>query len=456
MVGNLLSRLTDDVPMGMATPDHAVAPAFAQTPLADYVGFPSLLPVLFHRDRVLTAAPNSGCLDANGRIDFRTHDRFVFALGGFSPDGQPAWTTTLVRREFFLTPHVQQSIALNLPLPITELIMGGRNGVLIAPNHDPITEEALDALFATPRGRAYGYAERIRYTPPELRGDFHTRAYTRWLQIQMTRRQAPPDANTPIRPEPAPNVDNHIWKRWLKERREHPQSEGNFIYPGIPLVTSSYQTVHVEGAKALLSFIPRRTKGGFVRGMLRDAFLNAAAALLSVPERYQNTLNQLEQDIAPERLPTPIYNEKEFGTANQLGISEVAAFLATVGVTTAEAEQWRPWAAAYIDMELEKHPDSDATPMLKEARESARDRITKDPKWVLTSVHPSAPGYYNPERERARATRNPRGSRGKTRQAEAGPSSANRSNSALRPAHPDDTEDGNVQLHYDNNQDEDT
>jgi hypothetical protein len=250
----------------------------------------------------------------------------------------------------------------------------------------------------------------------------------------------------------------------LKEKREHPQSEGKSSFPGIPFVTSSYQMVHIEGAKALITFIPHRVKGGTVLGPLQDAFLSTAAALLSVPECYQETLTHLEWHIEPERAPTPIYREQQFSTTSRLGVNEVAAFLAAVGMTTTKAEQWRPWAAAYVDMELDAHPNSMYAPMLNEARGLAQSRITKDPKWVLTSVHPSAPGHFDLQHIQNQTSQGSRKSHGKARQTEAdsptntkaGPSSISRSNSTLRSVHPDDTEDNDAQLPYSTEQDEDS
>jgi hypothetical protein len=80
-------------------------------------------------------------------------------------------------------------------------------------------------------------------------------------------------------------------------------------------------------------------KGGFVRGPLRDTFLRVAAALLSVPERYQNTLTRLGQDINSERKINAVYSEKQFGDVNHLGIDEVATFLTAAGVPASEAKQ---------------------------------------------------------------------------------------------------------------------
>ena len=226
------------------------------------------------------------------------------------------------------------------------------NGVLISLEEDPTTEAELDRLFATPKrhGRAAAYVERIRFTPPELRGDFHSRALARWQGLQAERRQAP-GASAPRRAEPSPRANIGVWKRWLKDSREPPQSGGTFKYVGIPLVGQGYQTVHIEGTRALLSFFPLTIKGATVRGLLRDAFLRAAAALLCVPERYTQVLAQLGQGIAQGRRAL-YYDKGRFGTAANFGVNEMARFLASVGVTSDVAEQRRPWATAFVEMEL--------------------------------------------------------------------------------------------------------
>ena len=46
-----------------------------------------------------------------------------------------------------------------------------------------------------------------------------------------------------------------MWKKWLKDMRELPQTEASFKYIGIPLVRLGYQITLLKGAKATLSFI---------------------------------------------------------------------------------------------------------------------------------------------------------------------------------------------------------
>ena len=465
---NFLARLADAVPNTVSLDTDATIPAlatssFSPTPFADYVRFRSLLPVIFYApDRSLTAAPGSIALDADGNIDFNPHPRFVLALGGLTPDGQPAWHTSLIRREHLLTPKAIQFRAARIPIPLAGVVLGGDNGVLISPDQDPTTEAQVVSLFGSAKRHkhAAGYVERIRFTPPELREDFHQRALERWPEVQAARRAAQ-STNLPRRPEPSPSANISIWKRWLREMREHPQSGGAFKYIGIPLVGQGYQTAHLEGARAMLSFLPFAPKGGTIRGPLRDAFLRSAAALLCVPERYSQVLAQLGQDIAHGRRAQH-YNEARFGYGNNLGVNEVARFLASVGVTPGEAEQWRPWAAAYIDMELEEHPNGSHAQTLRQARDRARARIDSDSRWVFRNVHQNAPGNYNPAREQARAARGlhrspHRPEASSSSNAKAGPSSVAAYGGAhLHLVYPDNAGEGDVHLGYENDQDEDS
>jgi hypothetical protein len=66
------------------------------TPINEWVGFPSLLPILYLNDKhALVAVPGTTMLDAQGNIDMSVHERFVYAVGGFV-NHEPAWTTTLL------------------------------------------------------------------------------------------------------------------------------------------------------------------------------------------------------------------------------------------------------------------------------------------------------------------------------------------------------------------------
>jgi hypothetical protein len=421
--------------------DTSPSALYAPTPFIAEVGFFALLPIIIFDARNNTmAVPGTATLNADGSVDYHAHSHFILATGRFS-NGEPAWRTTLIRRARFLTPQAVSNCQNRLPMPLAGLVLGGRNGMLISPEKDPKTEGELEAMFTTPArfGQAQGYTEWIRFTPPELRGEFHSHALERWQTLKAKRRNAP-DAKACRQAEPSPHSPTTVWRRWLKETRELPQSAGTFKYIGIPLVGQGYQTAHIDGARAILSLVPLSLKGFTMRGPLREAILCHSAALLCVPEQYTRILAQIGQTIAPTRLPH-MYDEAQFGKANTLDIKGMARFMASVGITAHEAEQWRPWAAAYIEMELEERPTSAHAPMLTQARDSARARIDSDTKWAFTKLHPDAPGNYNPERDRICAVRLT------TTQAEvsaagAGPSNATRS-------HPDEATEGDVDVNYD-------
>jgi hypothetical protein len=425
------------------------------TPLVEKLGFPALLPVIYHENRELQVAGGSARLDSKGNLDFTFHDRFVFAIGRITAAGKPAWSTTLVYREYFYRKEVQAAMSLRLPLPLSPLIVGGENGVLISPDHDPQTEEKLDQLFASPkkRGRAAGYIERVRYTPPELRGDLHSHALEKWQELLASRRE---EGEKIKRPEPDPTADNNSWRRWLKNTRALHKGEDEFKYSGIPLIGRGYQTPHIEGMKALLCFLPRQRRGS-INAHLRNQFLHSAAALLSVPERYLETLTRLKKDIAPEHRALPLYDEKSFGTADHIHIDNIASFLAHCGITTAEAEQWRAWATAYVEMELEREPDGNYAPLLKKARGMAIERVSKNPKWVIRTVSPMAPGNYNPTNEYTRVSHHesPSDDADAPTTTAAAPSPDHRDDSLSSDTHSDSAEE-EIRSHYDIEQDDDS
>ncbi|KAH9973137.1 hypothetical protein BGW80DRAFT_1252437 [Lactifluus volemus] len=179
----------------------------------------------------------------------------------------------------------------------------------------------------------------------------------------------------------------------------------HFQYIGVPLVGKGFQTAHVDGNRALLACLPLNIKGTAIRnGPLRTNFMSSAAALLGVPQRYEQLITEKQLSIYKTRRSDP-YNEKQFKNALNPDIEDIAKYLAQSGVTPDEAEQWRPWATAYIEMTLTTHPDGTHTPILKQARNLARKRITDRPALALRSVHVDAPGNYNPIIERSREAR---------------------------------------------------
>jgi len=167
--------------------------------------------------------------------------------------------------------------------------------------------------------------------------------------------------------EPLPYDENSVWKQWLKLKCKE---DASFKYTGIPHIGQGYQTVHINGTKAILRFIPCASKGpkGPTCAVIKDTFLRAAATLLIVPEGYQHIIKQLGLTIAPNR-HAKIYNMTIFGNEHHLGENKMACFLTSSGVTTNKAESWRPWAAAYTAMEIINNPSSSHTEGLQQARQ---------------------------------------------------------------------------------------
>ena len=186
--------------------------------------------------------------------------------------------------------------------------------------------------------------------------------------------------------------------------REHPRTEGQFTFKGVPFVCNGYLNVHVDATRALLALLlllSKKSCPGTICGPLRDTFLWSVAMLLNVHGMYGETITRLHLTVAPQRY-AHFYSPSEFADESHLNCEHVARFLASVGVTTAEAETWRQWAAAYVDMSLTEHPE-DA--LLQEALRDARARIDADHSLVLTKVNPGTLGYYSPVLEQSHAQR---------------------------------------------------
>jgi hypothetical protein len=228
--------------------------------------------------------------------------------------------------------------------------------------------------------------------------------------------------------------------------------------------------VHIEGAKALLCFLPHASKGikGPICGPIRDAFLQAAAILLIVPERYQHIVGQLELTIAPSR-SRQHYNKSRFGDENHVNESSIAHFFATIGVTTDEAEKWQPWAAAYIDIELHEQTDNTIAESLRQARQRAREQINSDSKWVFKNLPPECPGHYKlasttphmshvaqPEASSSTNADVEPSSSTNTATGTSSPNNADTGPSTITPMHPDATEQSDIHLGYGGDEDDDT
>jgi hypothetical protein len=168
-------------------------------------------------------------------------------------------------------------------------------------------------------------------------------------------------------------------------------------------------------------------------------------------EHYTQLVSQLGEEIAPGRSVT-YYDEKRFDTTSTLNKDGIAKYLASIGVSANEAEDWQLWAAAYVEMELEEHPNSYHAQTLRQARDKACEHINNNPIWVLTKIHADAPGNYNPELVKARALCRT------TTQPNVGPSSATTKTSSRHPnpTHPDVTDDGEtICLNYGDDQGKD-
>ena len=72
-----------------------------------------------------------------------------------SPDGAPGFHTTLVWHKHFLTPKAITACRVNDKLPLMDLVLGRRNGILISPEKDPHTQIEVDALLNAPNKTGY-------------------------------------------------------------------------------------------------------------------------------------------------------------------------------------------------------------------------------------------------------------------------------------------------------------
>ena len=386
---SLVLRISN-APPGTPAPLRLITP----TPYYNCVGFHSLLPILAYENKELTPVPGSFLPNDAGDIDYIADLLYVLILR--CDDG---WTTSLVKGAYFLLPAVQQCLANRIPIPLSDILLGGRDGVLIA-GHDPTSQKRVDELLTDPKRHAHAskYIERAGFTPPELRDYIHEYALDCWPDIKAARDRER-KAQGIMRSEPPPTAHPAIWKRWLREMRTHAEQEGTtFTYVGIPYVCETYQKAHLNGAKAILSSLPPMAKGAPNRGPLRHAFSCVAAALLCVPGRYKQVLEGLGQQIIQGK-QFHYYDTRRFGDENHTSITEVARYFALIGVTVEKAEQWRAWAAAYVDMEIDESPNSRYTSLLQEARALSHEHIRQDPSLVLKNVNKSSPGYYQPEHE---------------------------------------------------------
>ncbi|KAI0280730.1 hypothetical protein BC826DRAFT_1111937 [Russula brevipes] len=264
--GALLSRMTDGSPAAPVTtvppvldaaPPPLLSAGSTPFPFWPAVGFSSRLPVYFQgEDKRLLAADRSAPVDASGAFVFEDEVRYIFAFGRFI-NGQPSWRTSLVRGSFFTCPAALGARQDGTALPISGMVSGGRNSMLIS-DSDPTTDADIESLLATPErgGYAIAFIDRIRFTPPELRNDIHNHALERWRTL-CREHQAAKNAHRPQRAEPSPRAEPAIWRSWLKAMEEDAHKKGRtFSYLGIPRVGNGYQSAHIEGTKAILACVP--------------------------------------------------------------------------------------------------------------------------------------------------------------------------------------------------------
>ena len=114
---------------------------FVATPFYDSVGFHSMHPVLSYSNNSYSCTH----IAADGGIDYQANTFFIYTFRVLTTDG-PAWTTSLVYCEVLDDDFHALAITNGIILPLTNIIVGGRNGVLIAKN-DPNIKEKVNVLF---------------------------------------------------------------------------------------------------------------------------------------------------------------------------------------------------------------------------------------------------------------------------------------------------------------------
>jgi hypothetical protein len=91
-------------------------------------------------------------------------------------------------------------------------------------------------------------------------------------------------------------------------------------------------------------------------------------------------------------------------------IYNMAVFLATIGVALKEADSWRLWAVAYVQMKLEElkeHPytNSSHIHLLRRVKDEMQSCIDQAPRLAIRGMPFDALGNYNPVRENAHTLR---------------------------------------------------
>ena len=206
---DLALRMMDAISLAPLGNDRETA-----TPFIESVGFYASLPILqFYGRRYECAAINH-----TGTFDYSS--LFFVLADGQLTERSPSFITMLLQREFIQT-H-EASIRAGIPLPIMDLILEGRNRVLIS-SRDPSNEAGITALLTTPSRHAHaeGYIDCIWNTLPELHEDCHQKALELWAGLQDVRHKERREGRitsgrVPSLPkEPLPHVSTAIWKKWL-------------------------------------------------------------------------------------------------------------------------------------------------------------------------------------------------------------------------------------------------
>jgi hypothetical protein len=153
------------------------------SPFYGSIGLMSLLPILIYKDLWLTVIPGSAVTNKCRNIKYQRNGRYIVA----TPNNN-GWITTLHKGSYFLKLMVQNNLEHCIPIPITNIIRGGRDRVLVN-KRDPSMDEKMEELLSDPlqHARAARFTEQVQFTPPELRSDIQQCALQCWSEIEATR-----------------------------------------------------------------------------------------------------------------------------------------------------------------------------------------------------------------------------------------------------------------------------
>ena len=158
----LLSQMQPIDPTDILANAQALAPNL--TTATPKIRFPALLPIIYYcADNSLHTSNPSVYLTPDRDINFCRYKHYIFATGDTSLDGAPGFCTTLVWCEHFLTPEAITTCRINDKLPLIDLVLGGRNGVVISSEKNPHTQIEVDTLLNAPDkiGYTQAYIEHI-------------------------------------------------------------------------------------------------------------------------------------------------------------------------------------------------------------------------------------------------------------------------------------------------------